>query len=208
MDKPLVDVYIAALGNGPVGKVYPPARQERIDGSAGEHQRRQRYFVWKLLAYAMEKSFGIGLEEQTFSVDENGKWHCGACFFSLSHSRDAVAVAVSDRPVGVDIEGLERTPAPGLEKKILTEQEHLAWISLDEMQKKTYLLEKWCAKESLYKAGLCEKFSPRQIETEEYTVTGTVTVAGQAYAYAVATQQPEQLQIFPPVELKKENGQK
>lgn len=202
MEKPLVDVYIAALGNGPVGPVYPPARQARIDASAGENQRRQRYFVWKLLEYAMEKSFGIRLEEQEFSVNEMGKWRCNGCYFSLSHSRDGVAVAVSNRPVGVDLESLEREPAPGLEKKILTEQELLVWASLAESDRKTYLLEKWCAKESLYKAFDGLVFTPRQMETDDNTLTGIVSVGGQAYTYAVATDCPEQVRIYSPVELK------
>ena len=201
---PVVDVYIAPLGSGSMGSVYPPARQARIDASAGKNQRRQRYFVWKLLEYAMEKSFGLHLEEQAFSVDEAGKWRCDGCFFSLSHSRDGVAVAVSNRPVGVDLESLEREPAPGLEKKILTEQELLVWNSLAEPERKTYLLEKWCAKESLYKAFDGLLFNPRQMETGANTLTGTVSVGGQAYVYAVATDYLEQVRMYPQVELKED----
>lgn len=195
-----VDVYIAPMGNGPVTPVYPPARQERIDAAANENQRRQRYFVWKLLEYAMENSFGLGLREQEFTVDAAGKWRCDGCFFSLSHSENAVAVAVSDRPVGVDIESLERDPASGLEKKILTEQELLVWVSLAEPDRKTYLLEKWCAKESLYKAGDGLSFQPRQMETDDVP-GGRVAVGGQEYVYAVATECPERLRIFSQIEL-------
>ncbi len=197
----VVDVYIAAIGSGPVGSVYPPARQERMDASANENQRRQRYFVWKLLEYAVAKSFGLKFDEQDFSVNAEGKWRCKACFFSLSHSRDAVAVAVSDRPIGVDIESLERTLAPGLENKILTEKERLACGALDGTRRQTYLLEKWCAKESIYKAGDGIAFNPRKMEAGENTQTGTVTLDGHTYVYAVATDRPEQLRLYLQVEL-------
>ena len=39
----VTDVYFALVGRGPVGAVYPPARQARQDASANETQRRQRY---------------------------------------------------------------------------------------------------------------------------------------------------------------------
>jgi len=190
----VTDVYFAPLGCGPVEQVYPPARQARIEASVYEGQRRQRYFVWKLLEYALESSFGLQFAQQEFSVDGAGKWHCGACFFSLSHSREAVAVAVSDRPVGVDIECLDRAPVPGLEKKILTEQELRAYDTLAPEKRQTFLLEKWCAKESLFKKD-GGTFDPGQMSTDESALTGTVTVAGCAYAYAVATDQPARLRI-------------
>lgn len=194
----VTDVYFAPVGRGPVGSVYPPARQARQDASANAMQRRQRYYAWKLLEYAMEHSFGLRLCEQEFTVDENGKWHCAACFFSLSHSRDGVAVAVSDRPVGVDLECLERTFAPGLEKKILTEQELWAYDTLCAEKRQSFLLEKWCAKESLYKLGGIP-FNPRQMETDTRTATGTVTLAGRAYAYAVTG--AGTLRFLPPVKM-------
>ena len=188
------DVYIAAIGQGPIEPVCPPVRQARIEAAANEKQRRQRYFAWKLLEFALENSFGLRLEQQEFSVDKNGKWCCGACFFSLSHSREAVAVAVSDRPVGVDIECLNRNILPGLAHKILTQRELLAYHALDAEKQKIFLLEKWCAKESIYKKD-SRPFAPRQTETEGNAVTGVLEVAGHAYAYAVATDQPERLRI-------------
>ena len=53
---------------------------------------------------------GIAPESVVFTYTENGKPMTDGAFFSVSHSGDIVACAVSDREVGLDVEC--RRPAP------------------------------------------------------------------------------------------------
>jgi hypothetical protein len=65
-------------------------------------KRKQSFFVWKLLEYALND---IGVKSFNFSFD-NGRWFLtnNEVYFSLSHSFDMVAVAISSQFIGVDIE--------------------------------------------------------------------------------------------------------
>ena len=56
------------------------------------------------------EKLGISPELVTFSYTENGKPLTQGAFFSVSHSGDTVACAVSDVPVGVDVEKLRPVP--------------------------------------------------------------------------------------------------
>lgn len=197
---PVVDLYIAPISDAPIGTVRCAARQAQIEQTANEKLRRERYFVWKLLEYALNRSFGLKAEAVAFSMDESGKWSCGDCFFSLSHSRGAVAVAVSRKQVGVDIESMERPMSPGLPGKILTAAERQEYDALTEDGQLSYLLQAWCAKESLFKVGEDKQFRPAALDAAGVR-TGTVTVSDHSYCYAVATETPEKLRIYENVQL-------
>ena len=86
------------------GKVYPPERQAEIDRITNPDVKREKYFVWKLLEYAIEKTAGEPIENYAFEKKPNRKWVSDRLCFSLSHSDGAVAVALSDSAVGVDID--------------------------------------------------------------------------------------------------------
>lgn len=182
------ELYIAAVPAGEMGEVFPPRRQAQLEETKNIPHRRQRYFVWKLLEYGLRQSLGLSMEQVDLSLGDRGRWSCDACFFSLTHSGDAVAVAISDAPVGVDLERLDRRLHPGLPKNVLTAAQLQEFAALPENQQKTYLLEKWCEKESLFKwkeaAPSAEPPKP---------CTGTVSVAEQEYCYALVTEAPHRL---------------
>lgn len=198
---PVVDLYISQISDGTMGMVYPPERQLLIENSANETSRRQRYYVWKLLEYALKNSLGLQLDHINFSVDKHGKWSCNDCFFSLSHSGNAVAVAVSRQPVGVDIEDARYRCRDGMHLKILTEKELAEYKAIAKEQKNFYLLQKWCAKESIFKASDNECFRPRTIETERGVGIGSVKVGENNYCYAVAAEHHDKLRIFTDIDL-------
>ena len=64
--------------------------------------KKQSFFVWKLLEYALYES---GVKSFSFNV-ESGKWFLidKKIYFSLSHSSSLVCVALSNNEIGVDIE--------------------------------------------------------------------------------------------------------
>lgn len=99
------DVYIAAVPDKvEVEAVYPKLRQREISAAKNEKVKKEKFFVWQLLSFAVKESLGCDIKELNFSKTKNGKWLCDKCFFSLSHTNGFAAVAISDKPVGVDIE--------------------------------------------------------------------------------------------------------
>lgn len=60
-----------------------------------------------LAKYAIEKSFGISAKNQRFGYEKSGKPYFlkrKDIYFSISHSDRLVGCAVSDEPVGIDIQ--------------------------------------------------------------------------------------------------------
>lgn len=119
-----VDVYVAKI---PAQPNYKPlscaAREKEINAVKNPTLKSEKYYVWKLLEYALEQSFGMSPDNMTFIKGETGKWMTKECFFSLSHCAGAVAVVVSRTAVGVDIETSRPLSNDRLANKILTEGE-------------------------------------------------------------------------------------
>ena len=73
-----------------------------------ERGRRTCVLAYQLLKQALSEEYGIS-ENPLFSYGEHGKpllvGH-PEIHFNLSHCREAVACAVSDRPIGIDVESI------------------------------------------------------------------------------------------------------
>lgn len=141
--------------------IYPCERREYIEKVKNPQLKIQKISSWKLLEHAVRESFGYSLSDLKFSLDENGKWSCDKLYFSLAHTAEKVAVAVSDEPVGVDIELGNRRIEP-LSNKILCAEETA--INCAE------LLALWTQKESIFKCFGGGAFLPNKIHTAEYPV--------------------------------------
>lgn len=186
------EVYTALIPQKPLEKVLPQLRQEQIENTTHEGLKRQRYFVWKLLEIALKRSFGYEMKDLHFSRDEDGKWSCRECFFSLSHTDGAVAVAVSRKPVGVDLECAEHLMRPGLAEKILTDEEKI----LPREDENQFLLQMWCAKEALFKAGSEPTFQPKKISALSGVQTRTVQLGEREYCLAVTGEDLKNIRFF------------
>ena len=80
--------------------------------------------AWKLL-YRMLAEYDPGSERKTVSFEKEGKPYFTdrRPFFSISHSRALCAAALSDRPVGVDIELCREHYKEHLIRRCLSDQE-------------------------------------------------------------------------------------
>ena len=178
-----VDVYTASIPQSiKMVEVLPRLRQEQIENTTHPGLKLQRYYVWKLLEYALHHSLGLEMNNLHFSRTETGKWICEECFFSLSHTQDAVAVAVSGKPVGVDLECTDRLIRPNLAEKILTPEEKL---QLSQQDLDRNLLKMWCAKESLFKADSAPVFCPHKLPADRAKVQ-ILHLGEKTYCLAVA----------------------
>ena len=173
-------------------KIVPVERAEEIAGCTNSEVRRQKFYAWKLLEKALLNSFGLKIEELKITRSENGKWECPLLSFSLSHSGDMVAVAVSGKPIGVDIEkrDLSRFTDALAEKTVTkSEEEALSRLSNDRAAALNAL---WTKKEAIFKLSGGKSFQPKRIETAEYTtVTKLVQSATERYFITVASEDAE-----------------
>lgn len=189
---PVVHVYVARFPF-PVDeeKIFPPERADEIDRCSNPDVRREKYYAWKLLEKALMRSLGLNLKNLDIVRTENGKWECSACCFSLSHSGNFAAVAVSRKPIGVDIEKCDESRfTESFTKKIATERECEALDRLKERQ--AALNELWTKKEAVFKLLGDKTFQPSNIEVSEYvTVTKVVQSEDERYFVTVASEDAE-----------------
>ena len=181
-------VYVARVTAGEIGEVYPPERDLLIQKTKNEGLRRERYSVWLLLRYALSDALSINIRDLDIGRTDSGKWIAEGVYFSLSHTSELVAVAVSDSPVGVDIEAVRATLSGRCAERILTEHEISEYNSLPEDKREEYIISKWSGKEALFKKEELSAFIPHDYQpTEENTHSYRIEENGKAYILTVAT---------------------
>lgn len=126
-------------------------------------QRREQALQYKHAfgQYACLKSYLLlqdllrehyGIEgDLVFSYNEHGKpmlKEVSNIHFSISHCKEAIAVAVADRPVGIDVETL-RMPSEVLAEKVMDEGEKLRFDISDTPE--DFFTALWTAKEAVMK---------------------------------------------------------
>lgn len=201
---PVLDVYVASIPQdtdlSALPQLYPPIRQQEIDACGSEKVKREKYYVWKLLEYALDRTFGKKLKKLTFSKADNGKWSCGGCEFSLSHSHDAVAVAISRKDVGLDVELLAPT-RKGTAEKILNDEEFAQYLSAE--NKDDFLLEKWTQKECIFKRSHEQAYFPKKTDTlANKTLSRRITLENQTYVLSVASEDTHKFRLHENIDLK------
>ncbi|MBR5797467.1 MAG: lecithin retinol acyltransferase family protein [Clostridia bacterium] len=200
---PVVDVYVARIPDDVSIKPLSCTEREREIGSVNNPKAKiEKYCVWRLLEYALERSFGLHAQKLTFEKTPEGKWTTEKCFFSLSHCDGAVAVAVSRAAVGVDIETMRPLSRDRFADKILSEGEYTLYEQTLPEEQEGFLLERWTAKESLFKKEGEAAFIARDYDTTQgKSRTQHVTSAGQSYVLSVATDTPEVIRTYLDIDL-------
>ncbi len=190
---PVLDVYYGYFPkSAEISPVYPKEREKQILSCISEKAKREKYLVWKLLAIALKRSLGLQMEDCRFEKKENGQWVCDKCYFSLSHSHDVLAVAISTFPVGVDVEYI-KTHNWKVAKKVFTQEELATFSLLTEEEKADFFVKKWTQKESVFKQnGNLENFSGESMRIEKET---------SRYYLSIASDYTEHLRIFDNVQV-------
>lgn len=67
-------------------------------------ERNDSYFAWRLLEKAVRRVFRKELNDCNPRKLESGKWICDGFHFSISHSGGLVAVALSNKNIGIDLQ--------------------------------------------------------------------------------------------------------
>ena len=122
-------------------------------------QRRREYLASRaLMRMALSHHYQYDPAHWQFSQAENAPPQLlnparQDLFISLSHSGDYVILAISEQPVGIDIEQAgQRTRALSIAKKVFTSEQQQALDALPEADRLQYFYRLWTQKEALVKA--------------------------------------------------------
>lgn len=127
-------------------------RQHRARHCRDDRTAAQIACAGWLLQWALEQA-GVPVKAQVLDKTEQGKpflWDLPQVQFSLSHGGDWVLCAVSDCPVGVDVEQPRCTME--IARRFFHPEEVSAVEALAEDERETALCRLWCAKEAFVKA--------------------------------------------------------
>ena len=193
----MIDVYLAALPKQESNITLSCAeRQREIDGVSNERVRREKYYVWRLLEYAIKNSLGADASRLCFTKGNNGRWSSEGFEFSLSHSGDALSVAISKSPVGVDVERIRVKNADRMASYSLTQVEQAEYSSLYEAQREEWLMRRWCAKEAIFKHQNKDAYIPSKIETAEFfSYITDIEIENEKYIIAVAAEKRDEIRM-------------
>lgn len=131
--------------------LLPDWRREAAERYRFFSGRVQSTKAYLLLRQALFEEYGIR-DDSGFAYGEHGKPYLADhpdIHFNLSHCKDAVMCVVDDRPVGCDIESIERKPDLALLKRTMSpaEQEKVFASSAPKIE----FMKLWTAKEAVLK---------------------------------------------------------
>ena len=147
-----------------------------------------------LLRVVLCTYFGFINENIVFERETNGKPYLKnkSVHFNISHSESLVAVAVSDRDVGVDLEKTCEVN-PKLTDRYFTENEK-KYINVKSPDWQTRFFEVWTKKEAiLKKSGLGLRVKLNELETDECNTVKTFKLDG--FVLSVCSEDPN-INIF------------
>ena len=125
-------------------KVLPPMRRVRLLQMKDVEKRREPLCAYLLLCLALRRTYGWK-ELPLISLSSTGKPFFpehATVHFNLSHTRGAVLVALSDQPVGVDIERIRPVSQRAMERlaKVTTEEDFFrSWVRREARAKRSGL---------------------------------------------------------------------
>ena len=196
---PTLDLYVAHIPDTfKRSALYPKERDKEVRAVKNEEIQKHKYYAWRLLEYALMHTFAYDIKKLEFTKEPSGKWSCPSCEFSISHSGTLVAVALSRKPVGVDVQVQKKLVSAGFEDRMLTVKERDTLESAsDDDTRAEQLIKLWTIKESIFKTYNSNKYIPAEIETSDYDVyTESFNIDGALYHVAVAGSDISKIRVF------------
>ena len=148
-------IYYYNFGNdrhtlGELKELLGNARYDYCKDMKNEGSALHSAYAFLLLRYALKKEYGIS-DIPDFIYNDHGKPFLKDfpdIFFSISHCGKKAVCAVSDVPVGTDIQDIRKISMRAAEKFLTAvELENISQIT-DEEQRTRELCRIWCIKES------------------------------------------------------------
>ena len=147
----------------------PPWRRAYILRYRQVGDRRLSLGVWRL----MERMLAArGFQARDVAVDANGKPYLDGVFFSLSHAGDLALCAVSDAPVGCDIERVKEAPLELAPRVFRPGERAYLRAARDPDQARRRFFTLWTLKESYLKmTGEGLRLPPERLEVRMPALT-------------------------------------
>ena len=190
---PIQDVYLCPLPSeeAPLPSL-PPLRAAEVEAVSHPRVKREKAFVWRLLEYAVERSFGRKLEKLSPRRLPSGKWVAEGIWFSLSHTEGALAVAVSRSPIGIDLERPRAFYPDALLRRALSGEEYAAIRALPEEERARRFCALWTVKEAAFKMEGKDTFFPQGFSSE----VPHRTEEWEGCLWSVTTPHPEGVRVY------------
>lgn len=136
-------------------QMLPPERQEAVKRAKNEMIAKKRIYTGAFLQRILSKETGLSMEQLQYEYNEWGKPELAgeqrSVYFNLSHSGDYVVLAVSDGPIGIDIEHKSKNYL-SLTKRCFCLEEYEDILSFEtEEERQRRFLEYWTMKEAYIK---------------------------------------------------------
>ena len=187
-----VDVFVMDIADVQDVPITDAKRVEYIEKATDSRTRGERRAAWQLLLMGL-KARRIDPETIKIRREECGRWVSENLCFSLSHTRDVVAVAIADKPVGIDVEKISERDITALSRRALTDAEREELERLSPEDRLTRFYEIWCKKESFFKTLGEDVFLPNRIESAKTGAQSRIIeIGGKRFAVAVAVKDSEQ----------------
>ena len=147
----------------------PDWRRKQILRYLQPSDRKLCLGAWRLLEDTLER-YGFSAREVT--TDRNGKLICAGIYFNLSHSAHMALCAVSDVPVGCDIEQVTNAPLDIAERVFSDKERRYIWEGRSARETDRRFFRLWTMKESYLKmTGEGMNFPIERIEIDPCTLT-------------------------------------
>lgn len=125
----------------------PEERKNKILRFLRVQDRRQNLAAGLLLKNVLEQH---EIDISNISYGPHGKPELPDIYFNLSHSHDYVVCAISDKPVGCDIEKVGKS-REGVAERFFTEKERMYLSTFEEKDRLNEFYRIWTVKESYLK---------------------------------------------------------
>ena len=150
----ILAVYVAEVNRFKGNTILPEYVSEK---RSNETQKA----VYGLLKYAVKQTFNFDDDFQDLKKDANGKPVGDRYYLSISHKANLIAVAVSNKNVGVDIESVNPNANTMNIWKTIKHQEEASY-NINNIEE---IIQFWVKKESKFKYDGGKKFVPKDINT-------------------------------------------
>ena len=141
---------------------------------------------WLMLEEGM-KTFNFQLS--TFNYEKNGKPYVeNGPYFSISHCKTAIAVAIDDRPIGIDIESIRHADDDLIERTMNEEEKSQITNHKSQIESARAFTRLWTQKEAIVKlqgTGIESFEQLRSIRTQN-TEHRIQTFENENYIYSIA----------------------
>lgn len=143
----------------------------QIKKCVNNQARQQKIYAWLLINYALSNELFFKIKQNNFSLIEGQIWKYKNFYFSISHKKQYVAIAISKKKIGIDLEIFKKKNFSKLIwQKINFPHNHLKYSPL-------LCMRTWIKKEAIYKQNSSKrnffKIDPNQVECNCFNISNT-----------------------------------